>query len=185
MAAPGPRQLISNTPVEASNFLKLSKEPKPPAAPSASIKPSTASDLLPKLRWANIGWFYHWGTKQYDFTRPKVDIEEPVRSLCKEVIRSISWRDVYPSNHMDGWDVNEPHWKEWENTYGSKSSFIQCRVRSLMKFHIYHRTRCRDCQLLSAEGKNSGMSSLCLLTSVTRIRSWVTSIVRRSVQHHR
>ena len=73
---PGPRQLISNEPAGTSNYLALANEPKLPAAPSTTVKSASAASLIPKLRWANIGWFYHWGTKHYDFTRGKIEVSE-------------------------------------------------------------------------------------------------------------
>lgn len=118
----GPRKLISNEPASPLSISDLAAKPKPPPAPSESSGPATATDLLPKLRWANIGWFYHWGTKHYDFSRGKVEIKEPVRSLCKEIVRSINWNDVFAlgvSTDSEGdWGEGGPTWNDWRTDYG-------------------------------------------------------------------
>lgn len=115
---PGPRQLISNTPAHPENFVDLVKEQKLPATPSSTVRPMTASELLPRLRWANIGWFYHWGTKQYDFTKEKVEPGRIISKLCREIVRSVNWEDVFVN--VMSWQKPEimPEWKTWEKTYG-------------------------------------------------------------------
>lgn len=127
---PGPRQLISNAAADPSNFQELCSEPKLPAPPSSTVAPATASELLPKLRWANIGWYYHWGTKQYDFTRGKIAVGEVLSSVCKEIVRSIDWRDVFgdeekaalqsgrDEGNENGWGSDGPDWDTWDTTYG-------------------------------------------------------------------
>ena len=126
VAPPGPRQLISNTAANPENFKSLSDQPKPPTAPSPNIKPVFVSELVPKLRWANIGWFYHWGSKQYDFSRGKIVVEEPVKSICINIVRSIRWEKVFShetntdSGHSD-WGNNEPDWHNWYLSYGKQS----------------------------------------------------------------
>ena len=118
----GPRKLISNKPASPQSFSELASQPKPPTAPSETLEPATASDLVPKLRWANIGWFYHLGTKHYDFSRGKMEIKEPVRSLCREVVQSISWDDVFASESSldpkDAWGDGGPTWHSWHSEYG-------------------------------------------------------------------
>jgi len=123
---PGPRQLISNAAAGPSNYQELSSEPKPPAAPSTSASPTKIQDLIPKLRWANIGWHYHWGTKQYDFSRGKIPVDPVVSELCKEIVRSIPWEGVFTS--QDGEATSSEcgdggsDWHEWEDSYGMTSS---------------------------------------------------------------
>jgi len=80
------------------------------------------SSLIRKLRWANIGWFYHWGTKQYDFTRGKVKIDDELRSVCKEAVRTVDWKQVHGS-HDEDWGGSGPDWDTWDSTYGKPWSF--------------------------------------------------------------
>jgi alkylated DNA repair protein alkB family protein 1 len=84
--------------------------------PSPTAAATSPSKLLPKLRWANIGWFYHWGTKQYDFTRGKIDVAPNIKSLCQSIVRAVDWRRVFGDLHLenDGED-----WEAWPEAYGT------------------------------------------------------------------
>jgi alkylated DNA repair protein alkB family protein 1 len=86
-AQPSRRTLVSNDAASPETFAVLLATPKLPAPPSTSLAPIPAFELVKKLRWANIGWYYHWGTKQYDFSRVKVPVDEQVAWLCKEAVR--------------------------------------------------------------------------------------------------
>lgn len=119
--ASGPRHLISNTPASPANFSLLKGTPKPLPSPSPHAEPLNAAELLPRLRWANIGWSYHWSTKQYDFTREVQPVGEPFRNVCIEVVRNILWYDVFghpDAELLDGWGDDGPEWEAWEETYG-------------------------------------------------------------------
>jgi alkylated DNA repair protein alkB family protein 1 len=117
---PGPRKLIENTPATPSNFELISTSPKSPPAPSPTVQPRLTSALLRKLRWANIGWYYHWGSKQYDFSKGKGDICSEVRQLCKSAVGVVDWEDVFsgPAGDLE-WGKSGPDWKTWNDTYGS------------------------------------------------------------------
>lgn len=118
---PGPRHLVSNAPASPATFSLLRSTPKPPPAPSAHAQPLNAAELLPRLRWANIGWSYHWGAKQYDFAREVQPVGELFRSVCVEVVRSVHWGDIFglpDAELLDGWEDDGPDWQSWEETYG-------------------------------------------------------------------
>jgi alkylated DNA repair protein alkB family protein 1 len=118
---PGPRHLVSNTPASPTTFSILNSTPKPPPTSSAHAQPLSAAELLPRLRWANIGWSYHWGAKQYDFAREVQPVGDPFRKVCVEVVRSICWHDVFGLPHaesLDDWGDGGPDWRSWEKTYG-------------------------------------------------------------------
>lgn len=117
--ASGPRQLINNEPASVTTFQALSAVPKPAQTPSGSVQPTPASALMKKLRWANIGWFYHWGTKQYDFARGKAPIHDSVQGLCRRVVAAVDWETVFSTVDVD----QIPPWDEWENDYGKLDSF--------------------------------------------------------------
>jgi alkylated DNA repair protein alkB family protein 1 len=74
-------------------------------------------DLVPKLRWANIGRFYHWGTKQYDFSRPKVPVHDHVASICKKAVRTINWSAVFDGSE-GSWPEGDAGWGAWTDGYG-------------------------------------------------------------------
>jgi alkylated DNA repair protein alkB family protein 1 len=129
----GPRQLIDNTPLSPENYRDLAATPKPPPAPSASVQPTPISALLYKLRWANIGWYYHWGTKQYDFSHGKGEIDSQVRSICKSAVEAVDWNQVYDGTEDVEWDQSDPEWKSWGETYGQDNllphGLLQLTVR--------------------------------------------------------
>lgn len=114
----GPRELVNNTPASPTNFQSLVKSSRPPALPSPSARPAIPADLLVKLRWANIGWFYHWGTKQYDFTQGRGDIRDDVRRLCKSAIASVDWERVFGGELGGNWGEGDSEWRNWNDTYG-------------------------------------------------------------------
>lgn len=115
----GPRPLIDNTPVKTSNFKTVHTQPKPPPPPSSHLPPIHASRLLLKLRWANIGYFYHWGTKTYDFTKKKTEYPRELRKVCKDVVASINWHQVWDGVSDEDWGEEAPDWERWPETYGT------------------------------------------------------------------
>ena len=114
----GPRRLISNLPASADNVgsLTLNAAAKPSMVPSPTATAISPSNLLLKLRWANIGWFYHWGTKQYNFTRGKIDVAPDIKLLCQSIVRVVDWRRVFGGLHLED---NAEDWETWPETYGS------------------------------------------------------------------
>ncbi|OSC97606.1 hypothetical protein PYCCODRAFT_1398385 [Trametes coccinea BRFM310] len=124
---PGPRQLVSNEPASPANYATLLSTPKPPAPPSPSVRPVSTTALVPRLRWANIGWYYHWGTKQYDFTRGPGEISRLVRELCKGIVRSIPWQRVFgeaqSTEGMD-WGQSGPDWPDWNDSYEPDAGIV-------------------------------------------------------------
>jgi alkylated DNA repair protein alkB family protein 1 len=118
----GPRQLIDNAPASKESFGELVTTPKPPAPPSSALGPVHASALVPRLRWANIGWSYHWGTKQYDFTRGKAVVDPRIQRVCKEAVRSVPWAEVFDGEGVgkeDDWGGES--WVDWEQGYGEST----------------------------------------------------------------
>ena len=114
----GPRELVNNVPVEPANFDTLHRRPKPPPLPSSHLPPIHASKLLPKLRWANIGYSYHWGTKTYDLVRPKAEYPQDLRKICKDVVASIDWHQVWDGIEDEDWGEQGPDWESWPESYG-------------------------------------------------------------------
>jgi len=119
--ASGPRVLIANDAANATNLGTLQALPKPPPDPSPTVPESTPSELVPKLRWANIGWSYHWGTKQYDFSKGKGHVDRHVRDLCRHAVSSVPWERVFGEAEGDGTGREEwgdDDWRSWDETYG-------------------------------------------------------------------
>jgi len=135
----GPRQLINNTPASVDTISVINATPKPPIPPSTTVQPSLPSALLYKLRWANIGWFYHWGTKQYDFTKGKGRIDSSLREICKSAVAAVDWSRVF-NGAVSEWPDGIPEWESWEETYGECVLEVPC-----------HREFCIDVLLKCAE----------------------------------
>lgn len=138
---PGPRQLINNTPATPDTFTLISSAPKPPQLPSPTAQPALSSALLHKMRWANIGWYYHWGTKQYDFTKGKGTVDITVGDLCKSAVATVDWGQLYSGTDNE-WGDAGPEWEAWNETYGA---LISCLiVHPPLSIHL-SRTGCRHC----------------------------------------
>lgn len=114
----GPRELINNTPASPESFKEILTTPKLPQTPSPTVPPTSISSLIYKLRWANIGWYYHWGTKQYDFTKGPGVVNDELRSICKQAVESVDWEKVHGSSDAD-WGPEGPNWDTWDQTYGA------------------------------------------------------------------
>lgn len=117
----GPRVLITNDAASTTNLDTLQALPKPPPDPSPTVPESMPSELVPKLRWANIGWSYHWGTKQYDFSKGKGHVDRRVRDLCRHAVSSVPWERVFgeaegDGTRREGWGDDD--WRTWNETYG-------------------------------------------------------------------
>lgn len=123
----GPRQLINNTPASTETISLINSTPKPPPPPSATARPISPFALLYKLRWANIGWFYHWGVKQYDFTKGKGHIDSILRDLCQSAVAAVDWDALYTGSEAQ-WPQKRPEWRFWRETYG------ESHVRVLTKW---------------------------------------------------
>jgi hypothetical protein len=114
----GPRQLVNNTPASVDNVQDLLSTPKPPPAPSATVQAASALSLVPKLRWANIGWYYHWGTKQYDFSQGKGPIDPNLAAICRSAVLGVNWEQVYRGTQLEWEQPEDPEWNHWRQTYG-------------------------------------------------------------------
>ncbi|KAG8969240.1 hypothetical protein FRC03_003765 [Tulasnella sp. 419] len=106
---PSRRTMINN---EAGSAQSLSySEPLPNPTPSSTVPPLTLSQAILKLRWANIGRSYHWGTKSYDFSRTLAPFPQDVRDICKNVVINIPWNQVWDENNSSV-QISEEEWGE-------------------------------------------------------------------------
>lgn len=119
VAEPGPRKLVSNEPASKENYATIATAPTLPYAPSPNARPMSPASLVPKLRWANIGWYYHWGNKQYDFTRGKIVVNAVYRDVCKRAVQAVPWDTVFANQEASEEDWgDEPNWTTWSDSYG-------------------------------------------------------------------
>jgi alkylated DNA repair protein alkB family protein 1 len=123
------RELVENDPASPSVFTSILSTPKPPPQSSPSLHPTHVSRLLYKLRWANLGRSYHWGTRSYDFAKELAPFPEDVRSLCKRAVRAVDWSKVWGDDVQfeqgDDDIINDEEWGEegvnrrsWADDYG-------------------------------------------------------------------
>ncbi|CAE7224214.1 unnamed protein product, partial [Rhizoctonia solani] len=115
---------VSRTLVENAPGSFDTSQPKLAPMPSSSLAPSTVSQLVPKLRWSNIGLNYHWGTKSYDFEREKVPFPQDIKQICVDAVQRVEWKDVW-KGVADGMEWKDGvDWDLWERTYEPDAGII-------------------------------------------------------------
>jgi len=157
---PGPRTLVANVPASPTALPTLDRLPKLPAAPSTSVAPLSAEKLLPKLRWANIGWSYHWGTKQYDFARPRVPVNGRVRDLCRDAVGAVPWGEVFAecSGDDEEWGDGGPDWDRWNETYEPDAGIVNFyQTKDTLMAHIDRSELCATSPLVSVSLGNAAV----------------------------
>ncbi|KAF8260437.1 hypothetical protein EI94DRAFT_1773707 [Lactarius quietus] len=154
-ASPATLSLITGTPMASSS-------------PSAHVQPISTTQLLPRLRWANIGWSYHWGTKQYDFAREVQPVGELFRRVCIEVVRSIRWQEVFGGTStelLDGWD-RASDWQTWPETYEPDAGIVNFyQIKDSLMGHVDHSEICATSPLVSI---SLGNAAIFLVGDLTR-----------------
>ncbi|KAG7452572.1 uncharacterized protein BT62DRAFT_958504 [Guyanagaster necrorhizus] len=154
----GPRQLINNAPASTDNFQTMVEMPKPPPTPSATAQPLPCSHLLRKMRWANIGWYYHWGTKQYDFAKGKARVDDVLSDVCKEAVRIIDWDKIY--NTWDGldWGDEQLSWKSWNENYEPDAGIVNFyQTKDTLMAHVDRSEVCATAPLVSISLGNAAV----------------------------
>jgi len=109
---------VKNEAATVSSLLAINSDPKLPPPPSPSSRPAKASELLSRLRWANLGYSYHWGTKSYDLTKLSSPFPKAIAEICQSVVATIDWEDVWRGNDESfNWDGDMPEWPRWRDSY--------------------------------------------------------------------
>jgi alkylated DNA repair protein alkB homolog 1 len=88
--------------------------------PSSTVSPLPLSCLINKLRWSNIGHFYHWGTKSYQFDRELVPIPCDIKNTCQRAVINVQWSDVWKDGaglESGEWEMDKPDWDRWPETF--------------------------------------------------------------------
>ncbi|KAH7910652.1 hypothetical protein BJ138DRAFT_1064760 [Hygrophoropsis aurantiaca] len=167
----GPRQLIDNTPANTDNFSSLLTTPKPSPPASLNAAACTPSSLVPKLRWANIGWSYHWGTKQYDFTKGKGQVADIVRDVCRQAVETVTWEEVFGGS-KGGNDWGEDDWKSWHETYEPDAGIVNFYQTKAHKLYIDtlmgHVDRSEVCATSPLVSISLGNAAILLIGGLTR-----------------
>ncbi|KAI0261000.1 2OG-Fe(II) oxygenase superfamily-domain-containing protein [Gloeopeniophorella convolvens] len=160
---PGPRRLIANAPAS----LSLAAAPKPPPAPAPQLAPATAAQLVPRLRWANIGWAYHWGAKQYDFARGAQPVGKPAAAVCADAVRSVDWARVFAAAPpLEGWGESGPDWAAWAETYEPDAGIVNFyQTKDTLMGHVDRSELCATAPLVSV---SLGNAAVFLIGGLTR-----------------
>ncbi|KDQ59558.1 hypothetical protein JAAARDRAFT_33136 [Jaapia argillacea MUCL 33604] len=182
LAPPSPspgRTLITNPPASPESFSTLLKTPLPPPAPSSTIPPLPPSSLISKLRWANLGWFYHWGTKQYDFKAGKGEMGEEVKDICKKIVRGVRWGEVFGregESVLDSeegnfeaqaeWGEGGEDWMDWSETYEPDAGIVNFyQTKDTLMAHVDRSEICATSPLVSI---SLGSAAVFLIGGLTR-----------------
>ncbi|KAK2466967.1 hypothetical protein APHAL10511_001225 [Amanita phalloides] len=153
----GPRQLVDNTAAAPETFDRIIATPKPPQSPSTTLGPASASALLYKLRWANIGWSYHWGIKQYDFTKPRAHVDSIIKDLCRDVVEFVDWDQVFHGSESK-WGIAGPEWKIWNETYEPDAGIVNFyQTRDTLMGHVDRSEVCATSPLVSISLGNAAV----------------------------
>ncbi|KAJ7098004.1 hypothetical protein B0H15DRAFT_823718 [Mycena belliarum] len=172
----GPRQLVNNMPATPSNFSALYATPKPPSIPSTTVPPLPASALIRKLRWANIGWYYHWGTKQYDFTKGKGKIDNVLADVCRSAVNAVAWDEVYGPADPSDWGESGPEWKTWGEDYEPDAGIVNFyQTKDTLMAHVDRSEVCATSPLVSI---SLGAAAVFLIGGLTRETKPVAILLR-------
>ncbi|KAG9318878.1 hypothetical protein JVU11DRAFT_985 [Chiua virens] len=170
----GPRQLIYNDPASVDNFASLQSLPKPPPEPSTTVTDRPPSDLVSKLRWANIGWSYHWSSKQYDFSRGKGEIDPFLQSICKRAVGTVPWEAVFSEDDLQGWGDDD--WRTWKDTYEPDAGIVNFyQTKDTLMAHVDRSEVCATSPLVSI---SIGNAAIFLIGGLTRDTEPIPIILR-------
>lgn len=174
----GPRPLIENIAVDTDNFDAISAEPKPLPSPSMHLPPIHVSKLLTKLRWANVGYYYHWGAKAYDFTRPKSECPEFLKNMCQSIVASIDWKEVWNREDVpeEEWGKDGPDWGDWPESYEPDAGIVNFyQPGDVLCGHVDRSEVCATSPLVSI---SLGNSAIFLMGGLTRSVTPVPILLR-------
>ncbi|KAK0197173.1 hypothetical protein F5146DRAFT_1099468 [Armillaria mellea] len=175
-ASTGPRQLVDNTPASPGNFQTMVETPKPPPTPSTTAQLLPCSHLLRKLRWANIGWFYHWGTKQYDFAKGKARVDDVLSNVCKEAVRVVDWDEIYSASDELEWGDEYLSWKSWNESYEPDAGIVNLyQTKDTLMGHVDRSEVCATAPLVSI---SLGNAAVFLIGGLTRDTEPVPILLR-------
>ncbi|KAL1745606.1 hypothetical protein HDZ31DRAFT_36016 [Schizophyllum fasciatum] len=178
--SPGPRQPTDNAPASPAAFAALARAPRPPPAPSPAARPAPAAALLRRLRWASLGWSYHWGTKQYDFARGPGAVDARVRAVCAAAVRAVPWGAVFDGGEgawAEEGGGGGGGWRAWGETYEPDAGIVNFyQTKDTLMGHVDRSEVCATSPLVSI---SLGNAAVFLIGGTTR-DSAPTALVLRS-----
>ncbi|GAA5835078.1 hypothetical protein JCM9279_007193 [Rhodotorula babjevae] len=86
----------------------------------------TVRELLPKLRWANVGHFYNWTSKQYEFERGFVPLPPLIHRCCRDLARQTPWALVFGENKplIESSATAAHDWSTWAHDYEPDAGLV-------------------------------------------------------------
>ncbi|GAA5994265.1 hypothetical protein JCM5350_002502 [Sporobolomyces pararoseus] len=105
-------------------------------------KEITVEELVPKLRWTNVGYHYNWTTKLYEFDRPFVPIPLLMLKSCRALARSMQWQHVFSRSLTPDDAIAEPSdegWENWKESYEPDAGIVNFyQTRDKLTGHTDH-----------------------------------------------
>ncbi|BGP38410.1 hypothetical protein JCM10450v2_002355 [Rhodotorula kratochvilovae] len=99
----------------------------------------TVGQLLPKLRWANVGWHYDWTTKLYEFHRGFVPLPPLIHRCCQALGRQTPWQHVFGSDSAEFSPAAKPSqdWRRWKDVYEPDAGIVNFyQVKDSLTSHV-------------------------------------------------
>ncbi|GAA5829253.1 hypothetical protein JCM11251_004983 [Rhodosporidiobolus azoricus] len=88
----------------------------------------TVRELLPKMRWANVGWYYNWTSKLYEFERGHIPLPPVILRCCRDLVRKTPWRQVFlDSSTSDSGSyggTSSEDWRKWKEDYEPDAGLV-------------------------------------------------------------
>ncbi|GAA6005778.1 hypothetical protein JCM11491_004006 [Sporobolomyces phaffii] len=152
--------------IESSKDVLSSKE----AAESDDLvsKRATIRELVPKLRWSNVGYHYNWTTKLYEFDRPLVPIPPLMLKSCQALARAMPWQHVFGGHQSIDGDLSksEEGWESWKTRYEPDAGIVNFyQTRDMLTGHTDHSELDSVQPLVSL---SLGLSSIFLVGGLTK-----------------
>ncbi|GAA5975863.1 hypothetical protein JCM10908_005307 [Rhodotorula pacifica] len=131
----GEAEVSKKAPLESSATTAYEKDPpqsqgRPMVsqeAEAAAVAGATVSELLPKLRWANVGWHYNWTTKLYEFERGQPPLPPLIYRCCRALARRTPWAIFYGSDGIQPESMPAPislDWQRWKDAYEPDAGIV-------------------------------------------------------------
>jgi len=162
---------VDNAPASVDTLPELLTVPKPPPEASPTLRPIPVSRLLFKMRWANLGRSYHWGTKSYDFSKKLAPFPADVREPCQRAVRAIHWEHVWRGDieelvPAEEWGNEGVNWPSWHDEYEPDAGIINFYQNSdTLMGHVDRSELSSTTPLVSI---SLGLSAVFLIGGLTR-----------------
>ncbi|GAA5983822.1 hypothetical protein JCM11641_005206 [Rhodosporidiobolus odoratus] len=152
----------------ATPLIRVAKEVSVDAA--GERKEITVREMLPKLRWSNVGYHYNWTTKLYEFDRGFIPLPPLVLRCCRDIVRAMPWAAVFNNSHSgeptQSRNMGTENWTRWNEDYEPDAGIINFyQAKDSLTGHTDHSEKDATRPLVSF---SLGHSSVFLVGGITR-----------------